>query len=326
MSDNPLDPNKPSNEEQNDNKFGWKDDDQPQLSDYNFGALGSSNEPGASQPGYGAPYGGQQQQGFGGPYGGQQPPPGGQYVYGYGYGHQQPQGQTFSWFEAWRMALTKPSVQTYQTLYADPKATTDRAFIWLILMSGFISIVSAFSQAILALGFESSGQSFLGTDNSTSGTATSTGLSVGGSLIVNLICGVPLFIIFMLLGTIIILGIVHVTARIFGGTGTFDKTLYGYAVIYSPYYLLSGILSLAISIFSFVPILFLIAYCGLLLIGLLVVFYGLYLQTVAIKAAHNIGWGESFISVISPMLISCFCIFACVGSLVLLGASTSASA
>ncbi len=337
MSDKPFDPNNPEgnkNEKPNDG-FGWSNQDaftpgwdQP-----------SSGQPPQQPPqGYGQqppPYGyGQPPQqppyGYGQPpqqppYGyGQQPPPDGQYVFGYGYGGgQQPQAPSYTWFEAWRMAILQPSLETYQKLLADPKSGSDRGFTWLAIAILISSVISAIAQAIIAAGLASSGETLFNFSNTTT-TTTTTGTSTGGSLIANLICGVPLQIVFGLIAIIILVAIVHVAARIFGGQAQFEKTLYGYSLIYSPYYILSGFITLAISPLSFAPIGLIIAYIGLAGIGLLVAIYGVYLQTIAIKAAHGIGWGESFIAALSPLLLVCFCFFACVGTIVLAGVGASA--
>lgn len=219
----------------------------------------------------------------------------------------------YTWSEVWMMATTQPSVATFQKIIRDPRASLDRAFIWIAGVSVFGSILGIIGQAIWTaiLGSNSyyNYSSFYANNTATSNNiqfnpAFSAGYSLGAS-----ICCLPFQIVFTLIMLVIMVGISHITARILGGNGVFEKSFYAFAAAYAP-------LMLVISVVNLVPIL---GAC----IGFFILLYVAYVVTIAMKAVHNIGWGEAFISAIAPILLFFMVFCACIAlfSATLMGAA-----
>lgn len=301
--------------EQSPSGFGQQPPQQP-PSGFGQQPAGFGQQPPQGQPsGFGQqpPYGQQPpSQGFGQQPYGQQPPYGGQY---FGGAAAMPMAPSYSWQQVWRMALTKPNTETYRELLADPKATTDRAFIWIASVFALVAVFTAVLQLVFAVAATSLVED-LNNTTTTTGTSSTDSASLITSAITQLICGVPATVIYNLIQTVIIVGFIHVIARVFGGQATFDKTLYGYAMILAPMNLLIvGVIIALIPVIIVVaivpPLVFVLALVAI--VGSLAyIFYTLYLQTIAIRAAHNLGWGESFIAVLSPAIAIFACVFACI--------------
>ena len=105
--------------------------------------------------------------------------------------------------------------------------------------------------------------------------------------------------------------IIQWIAKLFGGTGTYDKLLYAFAAITVPFTIISSVFVL----FSAIPF---VGICtGIISIGLSI--YALVLQVMAVKAVNRFGWGEAAGSVFIPGCVV-FIICACVvgGSVALL--------
>lgn len=207
----------------------------------------------------------------------------------------------FTWSEVWIKAITQPSVATFQQIIRDPKASLDRAFAWVAGVIVVSSILSLIGQLIWTTTWGGSGfynYNYFYT-NTTTGNATginpayATGYSLGSS-----ICCLPFQIIFALIFWVILVGVMHITARVLGGSGIFEKSFYGFAAIYAP-------LTLLMAVINLVP---LVGLCISFFVGL----YGIYVLTIAMKAVHNIGWGEAFVSAIAPVLLMIFFICACI--------------
>lgn len=204
------------------------------------------------------------------------------------------------WFAVWIKAFTQRDEQTFIDITENPDALPKTAYIWIFLVGTLSVIVSGIVQAILvATGLN--GQSGF----------EELGAVVGGSLI-SIICFSPivgaLSVLFFALGVAIMQWI----AKLFGGTGSYDKLVYAMAAIYVPVTLVSMLLVP----FSAVP--FLNICTGLLSIGLS--FYALFLQITAVKAVNRFGWGQAIGSVLLPgfvILVVCSCVV--IGTLTLLG-------
>ena len=117
-----------------------------------------------------------------------------------------------------------------------------------------------------------------------------------------------LFVVFFAIGV----AIVQWVAKLFGGAGTYDKTLYAYAAIAVPVTVVSSLFALLGAI----------PYAGLCLsllsFGLSI--YAIVLQIMALKAVNRFGWGQAIGAVLLPGFLVLF-ICACVvgASLALLG-------
>jgi hypothetical protein len=204
------------------------------------------------------------------------------------------------WLPVWIKAVTQPNEQTFIDITDHPDALPKTAYIWIFLAGTLSMIVSGIIQAILVA-------TGLGGQSGFEGA----GAAVGGSLI-GMICISPfagaLSVLFFALGVAIIQWI----AKLFGGTGSYDKLVYAMAAISVPVTLVSMLLVP----FNAVP--FLNICTGLLSIGLS--FYALFLQVTAVKAVNRFGWGQAAGSVLLPgltILIVCGCIV--IGGLMLMG-------
>ncbi len=214
------------------------------------------------------------------------------------------------WFATWVKAITKPQEQTYVDITEQPGANSKTAYIWIFIAGTLSGIVQAIMVAVRTMlgtttqfpipGFEQFSQQPPAMADG--GIAT-----VLFSLCLSPIAGV-IAVLFFALGTAIIQWI----AKLFGGTGTFEKMVYALAAISVPVTLVSLVLSL-LSMIPFVGI------CtGLLSLGFS--FYALYLQIVAVKAVNRFGWGQAAGSVLLPVLVVLFiCGCVVVGGLMLLG-------
>lgn len=208
----------------------------------------------------------------------------------------------YSWSEVWIKAATQPSVTTFQQIIRDPQVSLDRAFIWIASVTVVGSILGLMGQliwtAILggngAYNYNSFYTNTTATNTTTFNPAFTAGTSIGAS-----ICCLPFQIIFAIIGLVIWVGIMHVTARVLGGAGAFEKTFYGFAAIYAP-------LTLFMAVVNLVPV---IGIC----IALFVLIYEVYVFTIIMKAVHNFGWGEAFVSAMAPTLLGFLCICSCFG-------------
>ena len=90
-------------------------------------------------------------------------------------------------------------------------------------------------------------------------------------------------------------GIIHATARFFGGQGTFDKLAYAMGAVAAPISLISALMiplnAIPFAVFCTGPV--------MLTAGL----YALYLQVAAVKAVHQCGWGEAAAAYFLPGLL-----------------------
>jgi hypothetical protein len=204
------------------------------------------------------------------------------------------------WIPVWIKAVTQPNEQTFVDISESPEAQPKTAYLWLFIFGTLTAIVTGVIQMILvASGLN--GQSGLG----------GLGNAVGGSLI-GVICASPfaggLTVLFFALGV----AIVQWIAKLFGGTGSYDKLIYTMAAIAVPFTLVSMVL-VPLSAVPFINI------CtGLLSFGFGI--YSLFLQITAVKAVNRFGWGQAAGSVLLPGLVIVFvCSCLVIGVLMLLG-------
>ncbi|MDO9302699.1 MAG: Yip1 family protein [Anaerolineales bacterium] len=203
------------------------------------------------------------------------------------------------WLSVWIKAVTQPNEQTFIDITDHPDALPKTAYIWIFLVGTLSMIVSGVIQA--ALGAAGVG------GQSGEGMGAVIGGSVIGAICISPVAG-ALSVLFFALGV----AIMQWVAKLFGGTGSYDKLVYAMAAISVPVTLVSMLLVP----FNAVP--FLNICTGLLSIGLS--FYALFLQITAVKAVNRFGWGQAAGSVLLPgltILIVCGCIV--IGGLMLMG-------
>lgn len=170
-----------------------------------------------------------------------------------------PEKQSYSWNQVWITALTEPSVKSYEALIEDPKASVNRAVIWL-----FVSLSLPFFLVMLV--------------GAMAGTA-STDSNVSG-ILVTLFCA-PVLAAFYILNLAIRVGITHGIAKALGGEGQFGSLFYAFAAFEAPL----GILA---SVFSSIRIL----NCLVLFLGL----YGLVLSVIATMAVYRLNTGRAIVA------------------------------
>jgi len=197
--------------------------------------------------------------------------------------------QPMSMMDTWMAAITKPNEDTFARIVAQPGASSSKAFLWVFVASLITSFASAIAQTV---GF--------------AGRMESIRLPVGGASpfgFGTIICGAPIGAVFAVLFFAISVALIQWVAKLFGGTGTFDKLAYAFSAVYMPYSVIAAVLTL-LGIIPFVGIL-----TGL--IGLALFIYTIVLGVLAVKAVNGLDTGKAVGAVILPglaiFLIICCC-------------------
>ncbi len=210
--------------------------------------------------------------------------------------------------ETWIAAVTKPNENTFAQIVAQPGATGGKAFLWVFLASLVTSFASLIAQAIGFGGQMDMFREFLPPELARElpvGAAPSVGFGT-------VICGAPVGAIFAVLGFAIGVGLIQWVAKLFGGTGSFDKLAYSFSAIIVPVSVVSAVLTL-IGIIPFIGIL-----TGLISFGIGI--YTIVLQVLAVKAVNGLDTGKAVGSVLLPGLVIFLFICCCViGGLMLMG-------
>jgi hypothetical protein len=206
-----------------------------------------------------------------------------------------PQGprRSFSWSEVWVEALTKPSVETYEDIVADPGASASKAYTW-VLIAAFISYV-------IAIGVSFVLDTILGV---TGFQQFSLFEGITSSIIIVMCCA-PVLSILAVLGLAINAGISQFVAGILGGSGSYNELVYAIGAYLAPLTLISGVLG-AIPYLN----------CLSIFVGL----YGIVLNVIAIKAVNKFDWASAIISsvvVVVGILVVAGCLV--IGFLAMLG-------
>ncbi len=206
------------------------------------------------------------------------------------------------WMQVWMKAVTRPNEQTFVELTEGPQAVSKTAFIWVFIAG----TVSGIFQAILRSIYMATGtapqltipglEQYMPAGGS--GDVAAAGVSLITSICLSPVAGL-VSVLFFALGT----AIVQWIAKMFGGTGTFDKLAYATAAITVPFTLVSSVLALLTAI-PYVGACF-----GIVSLGLSI--YAVVLQAMAVKGVNRFGWGPAIGSVFIPGLvifIFCCCI------------------
>lgn len=208
-------------------------------------------------------------------------------------------------------AVTQPSEQTFVDITESPGAAAQTAYLWVFIAGTISGVVQAFAAAIMsATGSSSVFQQIPGMEQYFPDFTAE-----GGSAVAALfggLCAAPfaglLYVVFFAIGV----AVIQWVAKLFGGLGTYDKTLYAYAAIAAPVAVVS-------SLFALLGAIPYVGLCsGLLSFGLSV--YAILLQVIAVKAVNRFGWGKAAGSVLLPgfaILFVCGCIV--IGGLALMG-------
>jgi hypothetical protein len=199
------------------------------------------------------------------------------------------------WISVWRDAITRPSDQTFANIAQSPNARSTTAFLWIFLGSLVSSLLALPVQGVLMrqmmqnLGLEEQG------------------FPIAGGGLMTVICGAPVGAVISVVLFAIVVGVVQLLAKMFGGRGTFDQLAYAIAAILTPFYLVSGVLGL-LSAIPFAGFCF-----GLL--GFAAGLYVLVLEIMAVKGVNQFGWGQAIGSLLLPVFAVVCCISVAVGAL-----------
>jgi hypothetical protein len=215
------------------------------------------------------------------------------------------------WVSVWIKSVTKPSEQTFIDITESPDANSKTAYIWVFIAGTIGGIIQAFATAIrMATGVASQFSQIPGLEKyfpQSSGGG-------GGSFVFSLIgglCASPFAGLLSVLFFALFVALIQWIAKLFGGTGTYEKLLYALAAITVPMTIVSSLFVL-LGVIPFVGICL-----GVISFGLGI--YSLVLQVMALKAVNRFGWGQAAGSLFLPgcaIFIVCACIVG--GSLALL--------
>ncbi len=192
-------------------------------------------------------------------------------------------GRPFMWYEVWLKALTQANADTYTALIRDPLASPGRAYWWVILaglVTGLFSLISVFVVV--------NDPSFMETLTELE-VETTVIETIGKFVAVGLIVLIPVQAIFSVLGLLLGAAIYSLMAKLFGGTGSFSRTVYLMGAYSAP-------LSIIIGILSIIPV---VQNCLPTLLGL----YSFWLSVTSIQVANRLNGGRATIVVLIPSLL-----------------------
>lgn len=179
---------------------------------------------------------------------------------------------TYTWFESWKMALTRPNEETFRSLADDPNGSLGRALIWIAITSAVSFLITTTVQLLFS--------SLLAGPSVFEALEQEVGLLLPGGLMIAgvFVCGLPMVALFSAIGILIYSGLVQFTASAFGGEGTFAEMTYALAAFTAPITLLSAVIG------------------GIPLVNCLtipLVIYNLMLTLLAVKSVNRISWGKT---------------------------------
>ena len=193
--------------------------------------------------------------------------------------------KTYSFFDAMIKAVTSPSQATYSSLAQDPYTTPGKAFLWVGIasaISSFIGIVlfQIFPRNPVIDLFNQYGSGYWDMPVRTN----------GFGIVISLICGIPIGIVVSVIAFAILVGLLHLVAKMMGGSGDYGKLAYMLALIFVPFTLINSILA---------PI----PWVGC--ISFLITIYMFVLQVLAINAVYEFGIAKAVVTLIIPLVVLC---------------------
>jgi hypothetical protein len=209
-------------------------------------------------------------------------------------------GPEMSLIDTWIEAFTKPKEETFARIAAQPGASVSKALLWVFVASLLTSLVGLVAQSVSAGGQLDIMRQFLPPEIARelpAGVAPSFGIGT-------IICGAPVGALFAMLGFAISTALIQWVAKLFGGTGTFDKLAYAFSSAIVPYSVVASVLALL----GMIPIVGILT--GLISFALSI--YLIVLEVLAVKAVNRLDTGKAVGAVLLPglaiALIVCCCI------------------
>ncbi|MBT3323459.1 MAG: YIP1 family protein [Anaerolineae bacterium] len=211
-------------------------------------------------------------------------------------------GGEMSMVETWIAAFTKPNEATFIEIAAQKSASLGKAFLWAFLAMLMTSFGSLIGQAFATSNPMGELADVLPPEFAEIFSAGS-GAAIGFGTI---ICGAPIMAIIGVISFAISVAFVQWIAKLFGGTGSYEKLAYAFSAILVPYSVIAAILAILGAI-PFVGIL-----TGAVNLGLSI--YILVLEVQAVKGVNGIDTGKSIASILLPGLVIfvfvCCCVIA----------------
>ncbi len=196
--------------------------------------------------------------------------------------------------------ITKPNKETFDRIAAQPGATMGKGFLWAfvgILLSSFLTSIAQM--------ISFSTQADVLKDLLPPDLAPLLDAGAGASIsFVTLLCTIPFAAAFGVFFFMIGVALVQWVAKLFGGTGTFEKLFYSFSVILVPVAVVSGGLAL-LSAIPFIGLCF-----GIISFGLVI--YQIILQVLAVQAVNDLDTGKAVGAVILPGLLMFLFVCCCV--------------
>jgi hypothetical protein len=218
-----------------------------------------------------------------------------------------PEGQgAMPWYQIWLEAITKPSEETFRKLIALPNAKASSAYLWVFL--SYVAVIAIVGIVQMTLGASSLTSRF-----SSYGMDVQPLEDIGVSLL-GFLCASPFLAVIVLLGFMLNTALVQWAAKLFGGTGSYDKLAFASGAIYAPMALVSGVLS-ALGLIPVVGMCFSVVTFGLSI-------YMIVLNVLAVKAVNNLDTGKAVGAVLLPGILL-FLLFCCCVLIVVLLAGVS---
>lgn len=186
--------------------------------------------------------------------------------------------KSYSWSQVWLHALTRPSVETFERLINDPKASSNRGYGWVFICSTIGYVIVFLIPWVFGNPIESSPISGLN------------GPPLHTVSTIWLVCCAPIVGALAVLVIAVQAGLTQLITRMLGGTGSYSRLAYAFATYTAP-------LTIVTTVTYAIP------YLNLCLAPLLAI-YTLVLMVIAINAVNQFGWGKSIASaIIIPVVI-----------------------
>ncbi|MBN1303383.1 MAG: YIP1 family protein [Anaerolineales bacterium] len=228
-----------------------------------------------------------------------------------------PLAHHYPWFEVWLNALTSRSVEDFEDLLRDPQARAGRAYEWIVITGLISGVVGAVSYYLV---FDQTMNEFMNTPEFAPMAAEIPEINTAMVAVILFACMIPLSGVSSLINIMITGGIQHLVAKMFGGLGTFDRTIYALGAFVAPLsigYSLLGIGTIAIRMDPYNPLAVMLN-CVTSIVSLAAAVYYIMLNVRALRAAHNVNSLQAIGAMVLPWLFLFF-LFCLLG--VIFGAS-----